>query len=153
MSSRMFLGVREAKGLAYYIHTSTDNYIDGGAVVTNAGVDLKRVDEAVSGVIEEYRKVRDEDIPREELEKAKAFLKGKMVLSLEDSEEYAHLLGKYELLHNLVRSPEEIMKLIDAVKASEVKKVCDDLLREESLKLAVIGPYSDKARFEGLLKM
>ena len=60
MSSRMFLGVREAKGLAYYIHTSTDDYADGGSIVTNAGVDLKRVDEAVSGIIEEYRKVRDE---------------------------------------------------------------------------------------------
>lgn len=153
MSSRMFLGVREAKGLAYYIHTSTDNYIDGGTIVTNAGVDLKRIDEAISGIVEEYRKIRDEDLPLEELKKAKAYLKGKMVLSLEDSEEYAHLLAKYELLHNLIRSPEEIMKMIEVVKVSDVKRVCSDLLKGEKMKLAVIGPYSDKKHFEELLKM
>lgn len=152
MSSRMFLGVREAKGLAYYIHTSTDNYIDGGVVVTNAGVDLKRVDEAIKGIIEEYRKLRDEGLDEAELKKAKAYLKGKMVLNLEDSEEYAHLLGKYELLHNSVKSPEEIMKMIDSVKISDVKRVCDDLFKEDLLKLAVIGPFEEKGHFEGLLK-
>ena len=152
MSSRMFLGVREAKGLAYYIHTSTDDYIDGGVLVTNAGVDLKRVDEAAKGIIEEYRKLRDDGLDEAELKKAKAYLKGKMVLSLEDSEEYAHLLGKYELLHNLVRSPEEIMKLIDAVKMSDIRRVCEDRIVEESMKLAVIGPFEDKGHFEGLLK-
>lgn len=152
MSSRMFLGVREAKGLAYYIHTSTDNYIDGGVLVTNAGVDLKRVDEAAVGIIEEYRKLRDEGLSEEELKKAKSYLKGKMVLNLEDSEEFAHLLGKYELLHDMVKSPEEIVKLIDAVRISDIKRVCDDLFKEEKLKMAVIGPFSDKKHFEDLLK-
>lgn len=152
MSSRMFLGVREAKGLSYYIHTSTDNYQDGGAIVTNAGVDLKRVDEAVEGIVEEYRKVRDEDIPEAELKKAKSFLKGKMVLNLEDSEEYAHLLAKYELLHGAAKNPEEIMKLIDAVKVADVQRVAKELFREEKMKVAVIGPYEDGERFEKLLK-
>ncbi|MFH1533628.1 MAG: pitrilysin family protein [Nitrospirota bacterium] len=152
MSSRMFLGVREAKGLAYYIHTSTDDYMDGGVLVTNAGVDLKRVDEAVKGIVEEYRKLRDEGLDEAELKKAKAYLKGKMVLNLEDSEEYAHLLGKYELLHNSVKSPEEIMKMIDSVKIADIKRVCDDIFKEEAMKLAVIGPFEDKGHFEGLLK-
>jgi len=152
MSSRMFLGVREAKGLAYYIHTSTDNYMDGGAIVTNAGVDLKRVDEAIEGIIEQYRLVRDEGVPAEELKKAKAYVKGKMVLSLEDSEEFGHLLAKYELLHDKAKSPEEIMKYIDEVKISDLKRVAEDLFREEKLKLAVIGPYSDSEHFKKLLK-
>ncbi len=152
MSSRMFLGVREAKGLAYYIHTSTDNYMDGGVLVTNAGVDLKRVDEAIKGIIEEYRMLRDDGLDEAELRKAKAYLKGKMVLNLEDSEEYAHLLGKYELLHNSVKSPEEIMKLIDSVKIADIKRVCEDRFVEGAMKLAVIGPFEDKGHFEGLLK-
>ena len=153
MSSRMFLGVREAKGLAYYIHTSTDNYVDGGVIVTNAGVDLTRIEEAIEGIIAEYKKVRDEEIPETEMKKAKSFLKGKMVLSLEDSEEYAHLLAKYELLHDAVKSPEEIMKLIDGVKLADVKRVAADLFKEDKLKLAVIGPYDDKKKFASLLKM
>ncbi len=152
MSSRMFLGVREAKGLSYYIHTSTDDYNDGGAIVTNAGVDLKRVDEAVTGVIEEYRKVRDEDVPEEELAKAKAYLKGKMVLSLEDSEEYAHLLAKYELLRGGAVDPGEVMKRVDAVKVADIRKVAQDLFVEAKMKVAAIGPYDDDGRFEKLMK-
>lgn len=152
MSSRMFLGVREAKGLSYYIHTSTDNYMDGGVIVTNAGVDLTRIDEAITGVIAEYKKVRDEDVPAAELKKAKAYLKGKMVLSLEDCEEFAHMLAKYELLHNAAKDPEEIMKMIDKVTVEDISRVAKDLLREERMRIAVIGPYDDKERFERLLK-
>ncbi len=151
MSSRMFLGVREAKGLAYYIHTSTDNYIDGGTIVTNAGVDLKRIDEAISGIIEQYHKIRDEKISEAELKKAKAYLKGKMVLGLEDSEEFAHLLSKYELLHGEARSPEEILKMVEKVTLGDVERVAKDVIDDSKMKLAVIGPYDDKSRFEALL--
>lgn len=154
MSSRMFLGVREAKGLAYYISTSTDNYQDGGAIVTNAGVDLKRIDEAITGVVEEYRKVRDEEIPEAEVAKAKAYLKGKMILNLEDSEEFAHLLAKYELLQGSAKTPEELIKKIDKVKVEDVKRLAGELFKQDALKLAVIGPYGEdeRERFEGLLK-
>lgn len=152
MSSRMFLGVREAKGLSYYIHTSTDNYHDAGAIVTNAGVDLKRIDEAIEGVIHEYKLLRDESLDSAELKKAKAYLKGRLVLNLEDSEEFAHMLGKYELLHGNVRTPDQIIKMIDAVKIEDIDRVCNDLFQEEKMKLAVIGPYDDKDRFEALLK-
>lgn len=152
MSSRMFLGVREAKGLSYYIHTSTDNYMDGGVIVTNAGVDLQRIDEAIMGIINEYRIVRDEDVPVAELKKAKSYLKGKMVLNLEDCEEFAHLLAKYELLHGAAKDPEEIMKMIDKVTVDDIGRVAKDLFKEDKMKLAVIGPFADQERFRKLLK-
>ncbi len=154
MSSRMFLGVREAKGLAYYISTSTDNYQDGGCIVTNAGVDLTRIDDAIVSIINEYKLVRDGEIPAEELKKAKSYLKGKMVLGLEDSEEYAHLIAKYELLTGEAKMPEAIMKNIDKVTIDDLKKVALDLFRGDKMKLAVIGPYgdADKERFESMLK-
>lgn len=152
MSSRMFLGVREAKGLSYYIHTSTDNYMDAGAIVTNAGVDLTRIDEAIEGVIHEYRLLRDEGVGEAELNKSKAYLKGRLVLNLEDSEEFAHLLAKYELLHGNVKTPDQIIKMIDAVKVEDIARVAKDLFQEEKMKLAVIGPYGDEKRFEDLLK-
>ena len=153
MSSRMFLNVREAKGLSYYIHTSTDNYTDAGAIVTNSGVDLKRVDEAILGIIEEYRKVCEEDVGEEELEKAKSYLKGKLVLGLEDSEEFAHLIGKYELLHGKVMTLEEIFKAVDKVKVADVRRVAEDLLQPKKMKMALIGPFGkeEKAKFEGMM--
>ncbi len=152
MSSRMFLGVREAKGLTYYIHTSTDNYSDGGAIVTNAGVDLKRIEIAIEAIIKEYEGVLSEEISSVELKKAKEFLKGKMTLRLEDSEEYAHLLAKYELLRGGSKNPDEIIKLVDSVGVSDVHRVAKDLFVEQNIKLAIIGPYKDEKKLEELLK-
>lgn len=151
MSSRMFLSVREAKGLCYYIHTHSDNFIDAGIFSTGAGVQLERIDDAISAILDEYSKVRESRVPEEELTKAKNFMKGKMVLRLEDSEQYAHLLGKYELLHNEIMSPEDIMKELDKVTVDDIQRVAQDVLKPENMKAGVIGPYEDKERFEKLL--
>ena len=151
MSSRMFLGVREAKGLSYYIHTSTDNYSDGGAIVTNAGVDLKRMEEGVEAIIAEYAKILEEKVSPRELRKAKSFLKGKMTLNLEDSEEYAHLLAKYELLRDGSKNPDEIMRMVDAVTPEDIQRVVADLFVEDKMKLAVIGPCKDEEKLKNLL--
>lgn len=153
MSSRMFLAVREAKGLSYYIQTSTDDYMDTGIISTRAGVDTKRVKLAAEAIVEEYKKIRGEKVPTAELKKAKEYLKGKLVLRLEDSEEYAHLIGKQELLHKKVKSPEEIMKKIDAVSVADIARVSADLFKPEALRLAAIGPVEDKKEFEEVLKM
>lgn len=152
MSSRMFLGVREAKGIAYYIHTNTDDYTDTGIISTTAGVDLKRVDEAIEGIIEQYRIMRDDGVDEAELAKAKSYFKGKMILKLEDSEEFSHLLAKFELLHGEVKSPEDIMAELDKVTVEDIARVAKDVLKEDEMRLAAIGPYSDEARFEAMLK-
>lgn len=151
MSSRMFLAVREAKGLSYYIQTSTDDYMDIGVISTRAGVDVKRIDEAIEGIVEEYRKIRGEVVPERELTKAKEFLKGKLALRLEDSEEYAHLIGKHEILHHRIRTPDELENKIDAVTAEDIARVSEALLQKNKLYCAVIGPYEKKDRFEKLL--
>lgn len=154
MSSRMFLNVREAHGLAYYIHTNTDNYMDTGVISTNAGVDTARAELAVEKIVEQYALVAQEGVTEAELAKAKSFLRGKMTLKLEDSEEYAHLLAKYELLHDEPKTPEEILAAVDKVTVEDVKKVTDDLFKPDRLKLAIIGPYGEveRGKFEGLLK-
>lgn len=152
MSSRMFLSVREAKGLAYYIHTATDDYTDCGILSTNAGVDLTRVETAISAIIDEYKKIADKAVPLQELKKSQEFLKGKIVLRLEDSEEYAHFLGKYELLYNRARTPEEVMKKIDEVTVDDILRVARDIFNENRLYLAAIGPFEGEEKFERLLK-
>lgn len=153
MSSRMFLAVREAKGLAYYIHTTTDDYIDTGIISTRAGVDVKRIKLAIQAICEEYKRIRGEKISAAELKKAKEYLKGKFALRLEDSEEFAHLNGKQELLHAKIKTPEQIAKEIDKVTAADIARVSSDLLKEKELRLAVIGPYEKKEEFEEILKI
>lgn len=170
MSSRMFLNVREAHGLAYYIHTNTDDYIDTGYISTTAGVDVSRAAMAVEKIVEQYRLIGDGGggggggglgvegagsaagaVSDVELLKAKNFLKGKMVLRLEDSEEYAHLLAKYELLHGEMKSPEEIMAEIDKVTSADIHRVAAELFQPSRFRLAVIGPYEDSSVFEKAL--
>lgn len=152
MSSRMFLNVREARGLSYYIRTSSDNFIDTGILSTSAGVDVKRVDEAVDAILEEYRKMKEDGVEEKELTKAKNFLKGKMVLKLEDSEEFAHLLSKFELLHGHIMTPEEIEKEINKVSVEDINRVAKDLLSVDRMRIGVIGPYDDKEQFLRALK-
>ena len=110
MSSRMFMSVREEKGLCYYVRTSTDNYTDIGAITTSAGVDNTRVDMAIEAIMLEYKKIQEEEVGEAELKKAKEFMKGKIILRLEDSEEYAHMMGKQALLYPDVKSVDEILK-------------------------------------------
>jgi len=152
MSSRMFLSVREKQGLAYHISTSTDDYTDTGTFTTNAGVTVDKIDQAIKAVIAEYKKTLDAKIPEEEAKKARDFLKGKMVLRLEDSEEYAHLLGKYELLYGKGRTAEAIFKSVDAVTSEDMQRVARDLFRGDRIYMSVIGPYESEDRFAQLLK-
>ncbi len=151
MSSRMFQNVREAKGLAYYIRTTTDDYTDTGTLSTAAGVDLKRVDLAIQAILVEYRKIMEEKVEKEELKKAKDFMKGKIILRLEDSEEYAHLMGKQTLLFPAIDTLEDILEKIDAVTADDILRLSQAILEEKNLRIALIGPYKDKEHFAGLL--
>jgi len=139
MSSRMFLSVREEKGLCYYIKTGTDDYTDCGIISTSAGVDIERAALAIAAIKGEYAKIREEAVGEKELRKAKEYIKGKIVLGLEDSEEMAHLLGKYELLYGKVKTPEEVLAGIEAVTAEDVLRVARELLAEERLRVAAIG--------------
>lgn len=151
MSSRMFLNVREAKGLSYYIRTTTDDYKDVGALSTSAGVDLSRVDLAISAILEEYRKITEEKVSKKELNKAKEYMKGKIILRLEDSEEYAHLMGKQALLYPKIETVDDILKKIDAVTSDDVLRLSRKLLKEDKFRMALIGPYVDEGHFAELL--
>ena len=151
MSSRMFLAVREEKGLAYYISCGTEDYLDTGTFYTRAGVDVTRIKDAIKAIVEEYKKIAGEVVPESELKKGKEFLKGKLVLSLEDSESVAQMHALNELLYDKIKTLADISANIDKVTAADVQRVAQDILKENLIQLAVIGPYEDKAEFEALL--
>jgi predicted Zn-dependent peptidase len=152
MSSRMFLNVREAKGLAYYINTTTDEYFDAGTISTNAGVSVEKIDQAIVSIIGEYNRASESSITAAELDRAKAYLKGKIILRLEDSEEYSHLIAKNELLRGKTESLEDVLEKIDDVELMDVNSVAVELFREHELRLAIIGPFEDEERFLKLMK-
>lgn len=152
-SSRMFQEVREKRGLAYYIHTSSDNTSDCGSFETTAGVDPKRIDEAITSILEQYRLIRQKGVEEKELHKAKELMKGHFVLALEDSKAVATYYGHQELLESHIENPADVMRRIDAVTPEQIKLVANKYLINSTLNLAVIGDFADSKRFEKLLEL
>lgn len=151
MSSRMFLRIREARGLCYYISTSTDNYMDTGLLSTRAGVDQSRLHEAISAIRHEYELCAKDGITKDELRRAKDYLKGKITLSMEDSEERAHFFGKQQLLYPKTRDLAEYFEKIEAVSSEQINKLSSRILTKENLRLVVIGKENDEKKLEGLI--
>jgi len=141
MSSRLFLKVREENSLAYYVHTSTENTTDTGYLVTQAGVPHKHFKKAVNLILEEYKNLREKGISKEELKKAKNYLKGKMTLNLESIEAKASFYSMAELLTGRILTLEEKLKIIDKVSLADVKRISQEMFQPENLNLAVIGPH------------
>ncbi|HEY6069439.1 MAG TPA: pitrilysin family protein, partial [Gaiellaceae bacterium] len=151
MSSRLFTEVRERRGLAYYVYGVNHSYTDTGSLYAQAGVDINRIDDAVSTIAAELRKIADEAVPQDELDKAKSFAKGRFVLQLETSQGLIMFGLRREVLESRTPDPEEILADISRVTVEDVQRVARELIDAQGLNLAVIGPFDDAARFEQLL--
>ena len=151
MSSRLFTEVRERRGLAYYVYGLNHSYTDAGSLYAQAGVDINRIDDAVTTVAKELRTIAEEAVPADELAKAKSFAKGRFVLQLETSQGLIMFGLRREVLEGRTPDPEEVMAEIDKVTSEDVQRVAKALIEGRGLNLAVIGPFDDPARFEKLL--
>lgn len=155
MSSRLFHEVREKRGLAYYVRSSSDEYHDVGTLVSTAGIDPKRVLEAVEVMVAEYSKVAQGamNLTDEELKKAKEFLKGHLVLDLEDSRSVAGFYAHQELLEDKIENPDDVVAEIEKVTKDDVQAVGKEFFKAETLNLALIGNFADGQKLESLLKL
>jgi predicted Zn-dependent peptidase len=151
MSSRLFTEVREKRGLAYYVHAGSGAYTDAGTLYTGAGVDVDRVDEAITTILGELRGIAAEPVPAEELEKARGYSKGRFVLRLESPQGTIQYGLRREVLEGEIEEPDELLRQIDEVTAEDVQRVARDLLDGKRLYLAVVGPFDDPDRFEKLI--
>ena len=155
MSSRLFISVRERNGLGYYVHTSVDATTDTGYLVTQSGIKNDSLEKAVGLVLDEYRDLRNKKITPKELKKAKDFVRGSMSLSLDSSDAQASFYANQEVMGKELLTPEEKMKLIDKVTVNDIKKVAEDIFKNERLNLSVIGPFeeTEKAKLLKILKI
>lgn len=153
MSSRLFIEVRERRGICYYISSDNESHLDTGSWVIQAGVDVTRIEEALNVILAELKKIKIEPVSDKELQKSKEYLKGKLALGLEDSKGVANLYGAGELLEQKIRTPDEIIEGIEKVTAADVMRVAKDILKHEKLSFAVIGPYQDKDKFKDIIKL
>ncbi len=151
LSSRLFDVLRNQMGAAYYVRTGSHLASDCGYLTTQAGVDNRRVPEALAAILKEYRRLKEENIPERELRKAKDHIRGGMVLNMETSDEMAVFLGGQEISLEKILTLKEIFRKIERVSAFGIRKLARDIFRPEKLNLALIGPFRDKSPFPKIL--
>lgn len=144
MSSRLFIQVRERRGLCYSISASHQCLDDTGVFTVLSGLEKTRLQEAVKVIWEELEKTANELVDEEELARAKDYIQGKTMLSMEDSASVANWYGKLWLYKEELETPEERLKEIQKVTAEDVREVAKKLFKPNHMAASVIGPFEDK---------
>ncbi len=154
MSSRLFINVRERKGLAYHIAAHLQNYVDTGYFEVYAGVNSDKLEEALEAVIEELVLIQEQPVSPLELTKAKNQLRGHLEMGLENNTNVAERLGTQLVLMDSVRPVDEFIAEVDAVTVEDVTRVAKDILDLKGLRMGIIAPDAKGAtkRFEKLVK-
>lgn len=154
MSSRLFTEVREKRGLAYAVRASGEKFMDTGILEIYAGVDPKRAKEAIGVILNECYSIANNKKPisKNELKKAKEFIKGRVALSLEDTKAINSYFGLKKLLLNKIETPKQMFDSIDKVSDADIVKVAGNLFKPDSFFMSIIGPYKNKKDFEDLIK-
>ncbi len=147
MSSRLFISVRERKGLCYFVRAENSTYDDVGTFVIRSGLDKARLAEATKTILAEVEKIKKTGVTPRELKEAKDHFRGRILLKLEDSSSRADWYARQELILGKALTPEERMREIDAVKTSDVKKAAQEILDLAKMSVAAIGPFKDGKAF------
>mgnify|MGYP005837519365 CR=1 FL=1 len=153
MSSRLFLEIRERLGLAYSVSSYINTFEDAGTIGAYAGVDPARGQEAVRAILHEWDRLRREPVTQEELNKAREYLKGRLLLQMEDTFSVAAWFGQQELM-----SPEEVLTVdqvvaeLDKVTVDDVQRLAQQLFVGDRLNLAVVGPFESEDAFGDSLR-
>ncbi|MFC1892681.1 M16 family metallopeptidase [Chloroflexota bacterium] len=152
MSSRLFTEIRDKLGLAYSIHSYVDHLHDSGSVTIYAGVEPKNLQVAIKAILEQLDRFK-EVVPQSELSKAKELAKGRLLLRLEDSRNVASWLGGQEILTGQILTVDQVVSIIEAITADDVKQLAEELLVSSQLRLAVVGPIASDQPLDELLRL
>jgi predicted Zn-dependent peptidase len=153
MSSRLFTQVRERRGLAYSVSAGNYLYDDVGAFSIRAGLDRTRTPLAIKTIIGELKKIAKSGVTTQELKDAKTFLHGQVSIRMEDSQDRAEWYAKQAMFQSRIKSPATYLKQIDAVTQANVQSVAREILNQEKMCLAVIGPYKNAEEFLSNVKL
>jgi predicted Zn-dependent peptidase len=151
MSSRLFLELRERRSLAYDVSTFASSYADCGTFGVHAGFDPDHAEKVVAGILDELQRIVDDPVPGPELERARAYTRGRLELRMEDSAAVAGWIGSGESLLPRILTVDEVLERLDAVTSDDVLRVARRYVAPERARLAVLGPFRGRRRFERAL--
>jgi predicted Zn-dependent peptidase len=139
MSSRLFQNIRERQGLAYAIYSELNPYRDTGCLSINAGTSLESASKVVDCIVQEFRNLKAEAVPAEELRRAKDQLKGSLMLSLESSTARMSNLARQEMYFDRFFTLDEIIDRIEAVTADDLVQMANDFFSTDKIAVTVLG--------------
>jgi len=151
MSSRLFMEIREHKGLAYDIHSYTEHFLNSGSFAIYAGVDPQKIETTVAAILEEISKIK-QGITASELTRAKELSKGRLYLRFEDSQNVALWYGGQEILTQQILDIDDVTSIVDAITVDELKEVAGEILTDGGLNLAVTGPIKEEEFYRESLR-
>ena len=139
MSSRLFQNIRERQGLAYSIYSDLNPYRDTGCLAVYAGTSRESATKVVRCVVEEFRKLKAEVVPEEELRRSKDQLKGSLMLSLESSTARMSNLARQEMYFDRYYDLDELIEKIEAVTSEDLQSLASEFFRTESVAVTALG--------------
>ena len=151
MSSRLFIEIRERRGLCYAIRAGHDSLEDVGAFTVSAGLDKARFPEAVKAIYGELNRIMQEPVSKGELERAKEHIQGRMRLAFEDSAARAEWYGRQWVFERKLETPEKRLAKIRKVTADDIRRVARTVLNPQRMVAAAIGPLGNSAKFKRLI--
>lgn len=153
MSSRLFVQVREKRGLCYAINAAHVSLEDTGAFQVMAGLEKTRMPEAIKVIWQELRRTTKELVSSEELRRAKDHLRGKLMLALEDSSVLADWYGKQWVFQQKLETPEQRLARFEKVTSADIRAVAKQIFNPAQMSAAVIGPFGKKTSLEALFRL
>ncbi len=151
MSSRLFIQVRERRGLAYGVSAGQDNFLDTGTFVAYGGLKLEKVEEGLAVIKGELEKLISEKVPADEMKKAKEMIRGRIALQSESTNFLAEHFGIEFVLDRELESFDQYLKKIDAVTAEDIQGVAKELFQKNKYNLQIVGPFKSTKPFEKIL--
>lgn len=145
MSSRLFIQIRERRGLAYSVRSGLDSFRDSGYMFVRAGLEVKNINKALRCINDEIIKMVTKGVTPRELADAKTHVRGALTLSLEDSSAQADWYARQAMFMDKIRTPEERLDLLDKVTAQEVQQVAKQIFKSKEMRLAIIGDTTPDA--------
>ncbi len=152
MSSRLFLELRERRSLAYDVSTFGATYADCGTFGVHAGFDPDQAHKVVAAIVEQLERVVQQPISSTELERARAYTRGRLELRMDETGAVAGWLGMGESLLPRILTVDEVVERLEAVTVEDLLRVARRFVRPDQARLAVLGPFRSTRGFERALR-
>jgi predicted Zn-dependent peptidase len=143
MSSRLFQNIRERQGLAYAVFSELNPYRDTGCLSIYAGTSVESARQVVESITKEFRELKQQPVPQEELRRAKDHLKGSLMLSLESTASRMSNLARQEMYFGRFFTLDELVESIESVSAGDVQRIAQTFFDSRQIALTILGNLED----------